>query len=64
MTLSGGLRQDTVLLVPENENELLWYGMEMDFTVGRHWFLQISGERTEGELEQNDQGYFSTTYRF
>ena len=64
MTLMGGLRQDTAIAAPDIQTELVWYGIGWDVSLGRHWFLQLSGERTDGELEKNDQVYFSTTYRF
>jgi hypothetical protein len=60
----GGLREDTNLVDETLSQQLVWYGLAVDLSLGRHWFVQLSGERTEGRLEKNDQGYFSTTYRF
>jgi hypothetical protein len=64
MTLMGGLRQDNALATPDVQARLVWYGLGWDVSLGRHWFMQLSGERTDGEFEKNDQVYFSTTYRF
>jgi hypothetical protein len=64
MTMIGGLRQDTLIETPDMQTELVWYGIGCDVSLGRHWFLQLSGERTDGEQEKNDQVYLSTTYRF
>jgi hypothetical protein len=64
LSVIAGLREDTNLIDEALSQQLIWYGLGVDLSVGRHWFVQLSGERTEGELEKNDQGYFSTTYRF
>jgi hypothetical protein len=64
LMLTGGLRQDTNLLDPTLDDELIWYGVETDFNIGRQWFLQLSIERTEGEFEQSSQSYLGATYRF
>jgi len=64
LSVLGGLREDTNLIDEALSQQLIWYGLAVDISLGRHWFVQLSGERTEGELEKNDQGYFSTTYRF
>jgi hypothetical protein len=64
MTVTGGLRQDTLSEAPRLQTALVWYGIGWDVSLGRHWFLQFSGERADGEMEKNDQFYFSTTYRF
>jgi hypothetical protein len=58
------VRQDTVIDDPNARTDLVWYGIGWDVSLGRHWFMQLSGERTDGEQEKNDQAYFSTTYRF
>ena len=62
--LTGGVRDDTNLTDPDLGEQLTWYGLDLDLTPGRHWFMQLSVERTEGQLEKNDQAYVSTTYRF
>jgi hypothetical protein len=64
MTMMGGLRQDNAIATPDVQARLVWYGLGWDVSLGRHWFMQLSVERTDGELEKNDQLYFSTTYRF
>jgi len=64
LTMMGGLRQDNVIASPDVQARLVWYGLGWDVSLGRHWFMQLSGERTNGEQENNDQLYFSTTYRF
>jgi len=78
--LNGGLRQDTFAAVPfpdgqvdpstappidpAAETQLVWYGVELDFNIGKHWFLMVSGERTQSDTEEYDQSFLAVTYRF
>ena len=41
-----------------------WEGIDLDFNLGRRWYLLLSGERYHGEFDRNDQFYTSLTYRF
>ena len=62
--LGGGVRDETSLQVPAVETRLTWKNVDLDFSLGRHWYFLISAERTESEIDQNDQLYSSLTYRF
>ena len=53
--------RDTSLVDETLSQQLVWYGLAVDLSLGRHWFVQLSGERTEGELEKNDQGFVGYT---
>jgi len=64
LVLSGGVRDDRNLVNSQMDDRLTWMGLDLDFSLHRHWFLNLSGERTEGELEKNDQFYVSMSYRF
>ena len=62
--LGGGVRDETSLQVPVVDSRLTWSSVDLDFSLGRHWYFLISAERTESEIDQNDQIYSSLTYRF
>lgn len=62
--LGGGVRDELPLQLPAVETRLTWKNVDFDFSLGRHWYFLISAERTESELDQNDQIYSSLTYRF
>jgi hypothetical protein len=64
LVLTGGVRDEANLLAPALDGEVVWYGFEVDFTIGRQWFLQLSIERTDGDFVQSNQSYLSTTFRF
>ena len=64
LSATYGLREDSNLVDPTLDNRLVWYGLETDFNIGRHWFVQLSSERTTGDNVENDQSYLSMTYRF
>jgi hypothetical protein len=60
----GGLRTEEDLLGIDIDNDVSWYGIDLDIGLGRRWYLVISAERTDGQLEQIDQLYTSLSYRF
>jgi hypothetical protein len=62
--LGGGVRDEMSLQAPVVETRLTWKNVDLDFSLGRHWYFLISAERTESEIDQNDQLYSSLTYRF
>ena len=45
-------------------SNLTWYGVDLDLTLGRHWYLLIAGERTDGDFEQDQQLYTALSYQF
>jgi len=64
LELNGGLREETGLSLALQDSRLTWYGAELDVNLGRHVYLSVSGERSEGAAEDNDQIYSSLSYRF
>ncbi|HET6278630.1 MAG TPA: hypothetical protein VFG08_07595, partial [Candidatus Polarisedimenticolia bacterium] len=62
--LGGGVRDETSLQLPAAETRLTWKTVDLDVSLGRHWYFLISAERTESEIDRNDQIYSSLTYRF
>jgi hypothetical protein len=64
LQLFGGVRDEDNLAFVPPENTLHWYGLDVDFNLGRHWYLLISAERTDGDLEEIDQYYSTASYRF
>lgn len=64
LTLHGGVREDANLLDPTLDDTVKWYGLALDFNVGRQWFMQVASERTDGRFSTSGQSYLSATYRF
>ena len=64
LELQGGLRDETLLRAIPVEGTLVWYGLDLEVALGRHWYLYLSGERTDGEVEEYDQIYTTVSYRF
>lgn len=64
LQLTGGLRDEENLLNGFFDERVTWFGADLDVSLGRHWYLILSAERTDGDLEQVDQLYTSLTYRF
>jgi hypothetical protein len=60
----GGLRDETVLdsWIPEERHT--WYGLNWDFFAGRHWMFTATGEKNQGQSEDNTQFYGTVSYRF
>jgi hypothetical protein len=64
LSLVAGRRdEDNLTTIPET-SALNWYGLDLDVQLGRRWYLTLSGERTDGDLEEVDQYYATASYRF
>jgi len=63
LDVSGG-RLDETNVSPALDRNLTWYGLNLDATIGRHWYLLLSLERDTGTFEDQDQVYASVMYRF
>lgn len=57
----GGARDDSS---NPNGNTLSWLNLALDYSLGRHWYLSMSTERSDDGVQANDQYYATTTYRF
>lgn len=64
LELTGGQREEQALSTALEDSLVSWYGAELDVNMGRHWYLSLSGERSEGGTDDNDQIYSSLSYRF
>lgn len=62
--LLGGLRDETNLFDASLDDQVVWFGAEIDVLVGAGWYFSISLERSDGDNERIDQAYTSLTYRF
>lgn len=61
-SVNGGLRDETSRLAGGSDTQLGWYGLDIDVTLGRHWFFLVSMERTHGDGD-NEQVYTALSYR-
>jgi len=64
LAIRGGLREDLNLNRTLANNSVNWYGLDLDFSLGRHWYLLLDVERTQGDFEDTDQFYSTLSYRF
>jgi hypothetical protein len=46
------------------DRNLDWAGLDVDFLVGRTWFVVMSVEKNHGSQEANTQGFLGITWRF
>ena len=63
---NGGWRTETdpTLGAVSPTTYVRWLGVDASIGISRSWFLILSGMRTEGGIESNDQLYASLSYRF
>ena len=63
LQLSGGIREekDTFGSGPQQES---WYGLDIDWQLGRSWYVLASYSRETGDLEEIDQLYTALSFRF
>ncbi|MEO8139571.1 MAG: hypothetical protein ABI742_08000 [Gemmatimonadota bacterium] len=62
--LNGGIRRDTN---PRNSpplSTITWYGMDVDISLARAWFLSLSGQREQSPGITTNQFYGSLSWRF
>jgi len=64
LELQGGRLDETNAFDPSLDRHLNWYGLDVDLALGRAWYLLLSIERNDGNLEKNDQAYAGLTVRF
>ena len=59
---NGGSRRETV--AGEMERNTRWFGADLDFTLGRSFYVLFSGSHETGTMAAGDQGYLSLSFRF
>ncbi|MEO6209471.1 MAG: hypothetical protein ABIQ10_05015 [Gemmatimonadaceae bacterium] len=68
LELNGGTREDRyppgILTSDSPAASVRWIGVDADVGLARSWYLLLSGSRTSGGGEGNDQLYFTLSYRF
>jgi hypothetical protein len=68
LELNGGARSDRYPagIVPTGDlaTSVRWLGIDADVGLARSWYLLLSGTRTSGGGEGNDQLYTTLSYRF
>ncbi|HXV90810.1 MAG TPA: hypothetical protein VD707_05530 [Gemmatimonadales bacterium] len=64
LEVSGGVRRETNPPVSLGTRQVVWYGAEADFGIGRAWYLVVSANRETGPEGRLDQAYLSLSYRF
>jgi hypothetical protein len=63
LALRGGTKQDPLVAGGSSLDRYLWYGLDFDFSVGRHWFLLLSAERRRDAGETVEQMLAKMTWR-
>ena len=62
--LSGGLRDDENLINPLFDDDVSWFGVDLDVHMGRALYLTLWLERAEGDFEEVDQAHATLAWRF
>jgi hypothetical protein len=63
LRVSGGIRDEEDLF-SSGPMQQTWYGLDIDWQLGRSWYLLASWNRETGDLEEIDQLYTALSYRF
>ncbi|MCP3978246.1 MAG: hypothetical protein GY716_02785 [bacterium] len=63
-SIGGGARNEELAQGLGQDSTLTWYGIDLDYAVGRSWYVLLSLERTDSDLEQVDYLHTSVSYRF
>jgi hypothetical protein len=61
--LAGGLRDETDVFNTASKSQT-WYGLDLDFRLGKRWYLNASWLTESGDLEEISQLYASLAFRF
>jgi hypothetical protein len=64
LELSGGLRLEHDSLQVPADRQFPWIGADLDVSLGRSWYLLLSGSHEGGPDGPTDLGYLSLTFRF
>lgn len=62
--LTGGLRNENVPLADPSHRNISWYGVDVDVSIARSWYLSLSGQRERAPDITTTQFYGSLSWRF
>jgi hypothetical protein len=62
--LEGGLRKDNNPHNSPSSSTITWYGLDLDVSLARSWFLSLSGQREKSPGFTTTLFYSSLTWRF
>jgi len=62
--LEGGLRKDNNPRNSPPSSSITWYGLDLDVSLARSWFLSLSGQREKSPGFTTNLFYSSLTWRF
>jgi hypothetical protein len=62
--IGGGMRDENSSAGLVQQGTLTWMHFGLDHSLGRHWYMSLSAERSKEGIEASDQYYLSTNYRF
>lgn len=62
--LDGGIRKDNNPRNSPPNSTITWYGMDIDLSLARAWFLSLSGQREKSPGVITNQFYSSLSWRF
>jgi hypothetical protein len=62
--LEGGLRKDNNPYNSPPSSTITWYGLDLDLSLARAWFLSLSGQREQSPGFTTTLFYSSLTWRF
>lgn len=62
--LTGGLRNENVPLADPSHRNISWFGVDVDVSIARSWYLSLSGQRERAPDITTTQFYGSLSWRF
>ncbi len=62
--LNGGLRHEDNPVADPSSRRFTWYGLDLDVSLARAWFISLSGQREQGPDGNTNQFYGGITWRF
>jgi hypothetical protein len=62
--VNGGLRNEHVPLADPSHRNISWYGLDLDVSIARAWYLSLSGLRERAPDITTTQFYGSLSWRF
>lgn len=64
LDLNGGYRSEDNPLATPRARSFTWYGIDVDLSLARAWFISMSGQRENGPDGNTNQFYGGVTWRF
>jgi hypothetical protein len=62
--LDGGIRRDSNPRNSPSNSTITWYGLDLDVSLARAWFLSLSGQREQSPGITSNQFYGGLSWRF